>query len=167
MTKQVIQNKSQAFGYNYTSLADIANAGFTIPKMRVKNIDGADYIEYLDENNDWQTGARVVIPEMKGKNSAQMYGAGLTYARRYTCFNALGLVCSDDKDVETTPLPDIHEAKTEAKSGRNISKSIQSAESVEELTNLWKTMTNTERIAFKKQFTARKEAIEFNQNMLK
>lgn len=163
MTKQVIQNKSQAFGYNYTSLADIANAGFTIPKMRVKNIDGSDYIEYLDENNEWQTGARVVIPEMKGKNSAQMYGAGLTYARRYTCFNALGLVCSDDKDVETTPLPDF---KSEEKTGRNLTKSIQSAETVEELTKLWSTMTKTEQIAFKKQFTARKEAIEFSKDVV-
>ena len=80
----VIKNASQAYGYKYSSLADIANQGVQIPKMRLKPTEFGEYIEYLDDNGEWQIGAKVVIPEMKGNNAAQVYGSALTYARRYT-----------------------------------------------------------------------------------
>lgn len=97
---KVVKNNSKAYGYNYTSLADIANAGFEIPKMRVRPTDTGEFIEYFD-GKDWQTGAKIVVPEMKGSNEAQRYGSALTYARRYTALMALQLVCSDDDNVET------------------------------------------------------------------
>lgn len=97
----VIKNSSQAYGYKYTSLADMANAGIKIPKMRTKVTENGEYVEYLDEDNTWQQGARIVPIAMHGQNEAQAYGASLTYARRYTVQLAMSVVCDDDKNVET------------------------------------------------------------------
>lgn len=98
---QVVKNNSKAYGYNYASLSDIANAGFTIPAMRLKATEFGEFVEYLDDKGEWQTGAKIVIPEMKGSNDAQKYGSALTYARRYTVQMALGLACADDDKIET------------------------------------------------------------------
>ena len=98
---KIIGNSSKAYGYNYASLGDIARAGYTIPKMRVKPTDSGEYVEYQDDNGEWQIGAKVVVPDMKGSNDAQRYGAAITYARRYTALLALQLVCDEDKKVET------------------------------------------------------------------
>lgn len=97
---KIVQNKSKAYGYNYASLGDIVKQGFEIPKMRLATHDGNDYVEYFD-GNEWQLGARVVVPDMKGSNEAQRYGSALTYARRYTAQMALQLVCDDDAKIET------------------------------------------------------------------
>lgn len=98
---KIIKTASQGYNYNYASLADIAKAGHTIPKMRIKPTPDGDYIEYLDSNDEWQIGAKIVIPEMSKSNEAQKYGAAVTYARRVTAQLALQLVCSDDDKVET------------------------------------------------------------------
>ena len=99
-TGKVVKNASQAYGYTYTSLADLAKAGIKIPKMRVKATEQGEYIEYWD-GTDWQTGAKVVVPQMKGSNEAQMYGSALTYARRYTVMLAESVACDDDSKLET------------------------------------------------------------------
>ena len=98
---QIIKAASKGYNYNYASLADIAKAGKTIPKMRIKPTDKGDYIEYLDSDGEWQLGAKIVIPEMTKSNEAQKYGAAVTYARRVTAQLALSLVCEDDDKVET------------------------------------------------------------------
>lgn len=97
----VIQNKSKAYNYNYTSLADIVNAGLELPKMRIKATDNGEYIEYLDDKGEWQTGARIVVPNMTGSNDAQKYGAAISYARRFTAQLALQIATTDDQAVET------------------------------------------------------------------
>ena len=98
----IITNSSKADRYNYASLGDIARAGHKIPKMRIKPTDNGEFVEYQDDKGEWQIGAKVVVPEIKGSNDAQAYGAALTYARRYTALLALQLVCDDDTKVETT-----------------------------------------------------------------
>lgn len=110
----VIKNASQAYGYKYSSLADIANAGVTIPVMRVKPTEFGEYIEYSDENGEWQTGAKIVVPEMKGCNAAQAYGSALTYARRYTVQLAKSLACDDDAAIERQK-PEAKQVKPERK----------------------------------------------------
>lgn len=97
----VVKNNSKAYGYNYASLSDIVNAGFTIPAMRIKPTEYGEFVEYIDDKGEWQTGAKIVVPEMKGSNDAQKYGSALTYARRYTVQMALGLACADDDKIET------------------------------------------------------------------
>lgn len=97
---QLVSNSSKAYGYNYASLGDIALQGFKIPEMRIKPTEFGEFVEYKDANGEWQTGARVVIPAMKGSNEAQCYGSALTYARRYTTLMAHGLACDDDKKLE-------------------------------------------------------------------
>ena len=98
----IITNSSKADRYNYASLGDIARAGHKIPKMRIKPTDNGEFVEYQDDKGEWQIGAKVVVPDIKGSNDAQAYGAALTYARRYTALLALQLVCDDDTKVETT-----------------------------------------------------------------
>lgn len=97
---KIIKNASQGYGYKYSSLADLAEAGIDIPKMRIKPSEHGEYIEYLDDSGEWQLGARIVMFEAKGMNAAQAYGAALTYARRYTVQMAESVACDDDKGVE-------------------------------------------------------------------
>ena len=111
--KSLVKSDSEGYGYNYASLADIVKQGFEIPKMRLSRIDGEDFIEYYD-GKEWQLGARIVVPDMKGSNDAQCYGSALTYARRYTALMALGLVCDDDTKIETTSKEQ-HDSNTNRK----------------------------------------------------
>lgn len=100
--KNIVANTSKAYGYNYASLSDIANQGFTLPKMKTGTENGKEYVYYYDKDlNEWIRGAEIVVPEMKGSNSAQRYGSAITYARRYTCHLALQIACDDDKKLET------------------------------------------------------------------
>lgn len=99
---KIIKNASQGYGYKYSSLADLAEAGVNIPKMRVKPTEFGEFIEYLDKDGNWQIGAKIVEFEAKGMNRAQMYGSALTYARRYTVQMAEQVACDDDKGVESS-----------------------------------------------------------------
>lgn len=96
----VVKNDSKAYGYSYASLGDIAKQGYPLPKMKTGTEDGRDFIYYKDVD-EWIRGAEIVAFEQKGMNKAQIYGAALTYARRYTTLMANCLACDDDKKVET------------------------------------------------------------------
>ena len=107
--KKIVKNTSKAgsgsYGYNYASLADIADQGFDIPKMRVKPVFSpngefvADYLEFFD-GKEWHLGSRIIDAELKGMNPMQSRGSAETYARRYTTLMALQLAGQDDKEVE-------------------------------------------------------------------
>lgn len=100
--ENIVVNGSKAYGYNYASLSDIAKQGFAIPKMKTGTENNKDYVYYFDaELKEWIRGAEIVVPEMKGSNSAQKYGASITYARRVTCQLALSLASADDQELET------------------------------------------------------------------
>lgn len=96
----VVKNDSKAYGYSYASLGDIAKQGYPLPKMKTGTEEGRDFIYYKD-GDEWIRGAEIVAFEQKGMNRAQIYGAALTYARRYTTLMANCLACDDDKKVET------------------------------------------------------------------
>lgn len=136
---KLVKNSSKAYGYNYASLGDIVKQGFEIPKMRLAVHEGNDYIEYFD-GKEWQLGARVVVPEMKGNNQAQCYGSALTYARRYTAQMALQLVCDDDTKIETQ----VPKASTTTKKHdidfAEVRKRIEVAESIEAVRKIYAEM---------------------------
>lgn len=99
----IVKNESEGYGYNYASLGDIVKQGYTLPKMKTATDEGCEYVFYFDvELNEWIRGARLVVPENKGMNKAQLYGSALTYARRYTALMALQLACADDEAIEDT-----------------------------------------------------------------
>ena len=105
--KNVVANKSKAYGYNYASLGDIALQGFQIPKMKTGTEEGKEYVYCYDQElKEWIRGAEIIIPQMKSMNEAQRYGSGLTYARRYSVLMFLGLVCDEDKKLETQTPPE-------------------------------------------------------------
>lgn len=101
---KIVKNASRAVGskysYSYSSLADIVKQGFTVPAMRIAVVDGMQFVEFKDDDGNWQQGAQVVPLDSGSMNSVQGYGASLTYARRYTTLMALGLVCDDDDKIE-------------------------------------------------------------------
>ena len=101
---KIVKNASRAnarkYSYSYSSLADIVKQGFTVPAMRTAVVDGMQFVEFKDDDGNWQQGAQVVPLDSDSMNSVQKYGASLTYARRYTTLMALGLVCDDDDKIE-------------------------------------------------------------------
>ena len=101
---KIVKNASRAGGgkysYSYSSLADIVKQGFKVPAMRIAVVDGMQFVEFKDDDGNWQQGAQVVPLDSGSMNSVQKYGASLTYARRYTTLMALGLVCDDDDEIE-------------------------------------------------------------------
>ena len=112
MADKIVANTSKAYGYNYASLSDIANQGFAIPKMKTGTDGEKEYVYYYDADlKEWVRGAEIVVPEMKGSNSAQRYGSAITYARRYTTLLALSLACDDDKKIETQEPTDSKKAE--------------------------------------------------------
>ena len=94
----IVQNKEQAYGYKYSSLASLYDAGINIPQMRIDAT--GEFVEYF-KGGEWLRGAKIVVPEVKGMNAAQAYGSALTYARRYTVMMAESVVCTDDQLLET------------------------------------------------------------------
>ena len=100
--ENIVVTNSKAYGYNYASLSDIARQGFKIPKMKTGTENEKEYVYYYDpELKEWMRGAEIIVPEMKGSNSAQRYGAAITYSRRVTCQLALSLASADDEQLET------------------------------------------------------------------
>ena len=165
---QVVKNNSKAYGYNYASLSDIANAGFEIPKMRLKATEFGEFVEYFD-GQDWQTGAKIVVPEMKGSNDAQKYGSALTYARRYTVQMALGLACSDDAKVETQSAEQARDNENYNKnkpSFDDITKKLKDMTTLaeinafaKEVSGIYQNPTDKQRYVIKTMFDAARERI--------
>ena len=105
--------KAGGYGFSYASLSDIVKEGHALPKMRLKVIDGRQFIEYKSVG-EWLLGAEVITDfKSPGMNACQAYGSALTYARRYTAQLALGLAVDDDKNVETAGV--IGREKAQAK----------------------------------------------------
>ena len=169
----IVKTASQGYNYNYASLADIAKAGHEIPKMRIKPTPDGDYIEYYD-GEEWQIGAKIVIPQMAKSNDAQMYGAAVTYARRVTAQLALQLVCSDDDKVETHSEDDA-KANEKRNSGRmtfdDIKAKLDGMKTIsevnafaKEISNIYQNPTDKQRHAIQTMFTIRREEISAARN---
>lgn len=156
---KIIKNKSQGYGYKYTSLADFAREGVEIPTMRTSTDEFGEFVEYKDADGEWQRGARVVEMEMKGMNPAQAYGSALTYARRYTVALAHGIATDDDDAIEA--------AKPVRKSSKGrvdfeeVWKKLKTIDSVEDLEDYWRSLSLSEAQskALKKSFAKRKEQL--------
>lgn len=164
--KQIVKSTSKAFNYNYASLADIVNQGFTLPKMETRNIDGETFMGWLDDQNNWHQGAPLVVPEMKGMNAAQAMGSAITYARRYTAQMALGLACDDDAKLEKTK--DAPEATGKVYGNKidfkQVREKINSITDLAELTKYWLGLKLSDKQAnvLKADFTKRKEMLGGN-----
>lgn len=99
MTEKIVNKSTEGYGYSYASLADIARQGYDIPLMKTGTENDKEYVYWLHEN-EWLRGAQIVLPSIKNSNDAQMYGAALTYARRYTTLMANCLATDDDVQIE-------------------------------------------------------------------
>lgn len=170
---KMVKTSSKGYNYNYASLADIAKAGHDIPKMRIKPTPDGDYIEYYD-GEEWQIGAKIVIPQMAKSNDAQMYGAAVTYARRVTAQLALQLVCSDDDKVETHSEDDAKANEKRNSSRMNfddIKKKLDGMKTIsevnafaKEISAIYQNPTDSQRHAIQTMFTIRREEITESRN---
>lgn len=139
---KVVRNKSNGYNYKYSSLADLAEAGVEIPKMRVRPTEYGEYVEYFD-GTEWQTGARVVVIESKTMNAAQAYGASLTYARRYTVQMAEQVACDDDDQVEHARPNENEQSGKPAQTKidfADVRAKLDTIETVDELEDYWKSL---------------------------
>ena len=160
---QLVKSKSEAYGYNYASLADIVSQGFKIPVMETRNIDGETFMGWIDDKNEWHQGAPLVVPEMKGMNAAQAMGSALTYARRYTAQMALGLACDDDTKLEkgkngAEATGKVNSYKIDF---RQVREKINSITDSGELVKYWMSLNLSDKQAniLKSDFTKRKEQL--------
>lgn len=138
---KIVQNKSKAYGYNYSSLSDLAKADIEIPVMRTTVNEFGEFVEWLDDKGNWQQGARVIQMEMKGMNAAQAYGSALTYARRYTVQMAKQIVCDDDKALETQS-PQAYKPTRAKLNFEEIEEKFKSFTDIDELRKYYATISN-------------------------
>lgn len=120
----IVKNNSKGYGYNYAQLSDIVEQGYKLPLMTVRLLEnGEEYIFYKDDNTaEWLQGAKVVVPESKSMNKAQLYGAALSYARRYTSYMALRLSCQDNEIENLNPDGTTKDAGGEKPTGKATTK---------------------------------------------
>ena len=98
---KVIKKNSKGYGYEYASLADLAEQGCEIPHTKIELEEGKQFLWFYDEEmKTWLRGAEIVIPEMAKANKAQQYGAALTYAFRYVTQMFNRVATGDDALVE-------------------------------------------------------------------
>lgn len=161
--KQIVKNKSKAYGYNYASLADIVNQGFTLPKMTTKMVEGEMFVFWYDESmKEWLQGAPVIVPEMKGMNAAQAMGSALTYSRRYTAQMALGLACDDDSKLEKTEGAPEATGRVYRNKGIDFDEvrvRLATSSTIDELEEYWSTLkpsSEKQAAALKAMFSKRK-----------
>lgn len=102
-----LSKNSKGYGYNYLDLAGIhefLEENKLQYRQSIEVIDGTDYINTVIIHEDGTEeppvrGCRIMLQGLQDtKNPAQAYGAGITYARRYSLLMALGL-CTEDDDA--------------------------------------------------------------------
>lgn len=107
MAATTLKKENSGYNYKYTDLAQI-NAWCEANGIRyaqvIKIVDGQQFIEttYTKDGKEHGPflGAQVIKAAPGGKvNEAQIYGSGLTYARRYSLLMCFGLA-TDDDDAE-------------------------------------------------------------------
>lgn len=145
-----LEKKKNAYNYKYTELAQIneylENEGIKYYQY-IQTEAGADYIYTVPiiEGKELppRRGCRIVETSLSGKsNAAQLQGASITYARRYSLLLAFGLA-TEDSDAEEFSGTKIKE--NEAKSLKqaltardvNIEKTLElyKVKSLEDLTD--------------------------------
>lgn len=104
-SKTALSKSKQGYGYMYVELSQIheylEEQGITYSQY-VEVIDGNDYVMTVLKYPDGKTseplrGCRIMLQGLQDtKNPAQAYGAGITYARRYSLLMVLGLCTADD-----------------------------------------------------------------------
>ncbi len=106
----VIYKDTKAFNYNYADLPTILDIikpllkenglMFTQPLTMVDGVRGIRTIVcHIDSGETLEGFIPVADVELKGQNSYQSLGSGITYLRRYSLESILGLITSKDDDA--------------------------------------------------------------------
>jgi len=145
-----IEKNKQGYGYKYTELAQINDYLESVGIKYYQYIQtegGADYIYTVPivdgKELTPRRGCRVVETSLSGKvNAAQLQGASITYARRYSLLLAFGLA-TEDGDAEalsgTRITEDQAKSLKQVMTARNVNveKTLElyKVNSIEELTD--------------------------------
>ena len=98
---------SEGYGYKYASLPEVtkkvyplaSEAGISISQILDESVSGGPAMTTLlmHTSGEWISGTYPLLEAgMKGVNSAQQFGAAITYARRYGLLAVLGIPVDDD-----------------------------------------------------------------------
>jgi hypothetical protein len=103
---------TQAFGYKYAQLEQVIDS---IAEALWK--EGLDFLQTIKDNKlstfvvDIENGEQLLLTEVDlisvsvaKSNEMQAWGAGVTYAKRYSLMTAFGLATEDDDGKSATPV---------------------------------------------------------------
>lgn len=107
---QTMPKSASGYGYRYTPLdvvieairAPLASAGLSYVQMPVASEAGSVALvtRLMHTSGQWiESTLAIPVPQVGKSNSAQCYGAALTYARRYALTAMLGLAAEEDVDA--------------------------------------------------------------------
>ncbi len=154
-----IHQGTKGYGYTYSDLKTIFkvinpilakhNLGFTqlLDGTNIKTVifhtESGEAIESITE-----------IPQgitLKGMNTFQINGSGITYYRRYSLSSALGLVTDVDSDAtgeeKTTQAPPQQQPQVSTEQAIEAVTKLNNATDIDELTTVWKeVLTREERL---------------------
>ena len=113
MAQTTLKKENSGYNYKYTDLAQIngwCESNGIRYSQTITIIDGQQFIQttYAKEGKEYGPflGAQVIKAAPGGKvNEAQIYGSGLTYARRYSLLMCFGLATDDDDAECYTNVP--------------------------------------------------------------
>ena len=171
------KNQYNSFGkYNYRSCEDILEALKPLLLKHECTVNIEDDIQEVggmvfvnsrvcisDGETEVYSAAQAGInPNKKGMDIAQSFGASSSYARKYA-LNGLFLI-DDTKDADTkappkeTPVANIQTVSNKELS--EITDNLSSIDSLDELSNYFKTISNPNRPQIKSLFTGKRIQIE-------
>jgi hypothetical protein len=130
----VIHKGTQGFGYSYADLPAIFEKinpllkkhglGFT---QLLNSKDGENYLVtvlfHVESGESIESTTLIPQVELKGMNSYQSFGSGVTYFRRYALSSALGLVTDKDTDASGEQVKD--EPKKPTIDNKRLGKAIE------------------------------------------
>ena len=166
---QVVKTNSQGYNYKYADLLQvnkyIQDLGYSY-FQETDTDDGVDYIftNVFDENGELKRrvrGARIVNATLSGKsNPAQEWGSAITYARRYSLYLAFGLAVEDDDgEVLTESETPVSKKNSGKFDFAEMRMKVKKADTLEELSMLWKEVPAYATQYLQDNFTKRKQEI--------
>jgi hypothetical protein len=154
-----IHQGTKGYGYTYSDLKTIFKVINPILKKHdlgfTQLLDGTNIKTVIFHTESGESIESITeIPQgitLKGMNTFQINGSGITYYRRYSLSSALGLVTDVDSDAtgeeKTTQAPPQQQPQVSTEQAIEAIAKLNNATDKEELTTVWKeVLTREERL---------------------
>ena len=145
---------SKGYGYEYASLPEVCNkvyplmneADLSVSQILDESMAGGPAMTtiIMHESGQWISGTYPLAEAgMKGVNSAQQFGAAITYARRYGLLAVLGIPVADDDAACLSEKPDNkskpagNKSKAKEPTVGELASALNAATSMTEVKGVW------------------------------